>query len=269
MSELSLSAPGSARSLEPPGVGRNRLSIAVFLDSPDENWLAMNLAGEMLLTEWKTSLASEVEPAGFSIDLPRVARRVPTFGTSKRALQLDKLAGRFLVYPPLAVRERRRHDFFHVVDHSYAQLVHVLPRERTGVYCHDLNAFRSLLEPEKQPRSALFRAMQGVAFHGLRAARIVFYSTGTVRAEIEAAGIVPPSRLVQAPYGIAAELRPPKVVVDGTPKRTSSSRASAIGRISSTLGARFSASASTSSSRRSPAFGTATRISTSSRGARS
>jgi glycosyltransferase involved in cell wall biosynthesis len=185
-----------------------RLSIAVFLDSPDENWLAMNLAGEMLLTEWKTSFASQVEPTGFSIDLPQVARRLPSLARSKTALQFDKLAGRFLVYPPIVARERSRHDFFHVVDHSYAQLVHALPRARTGVYCHDLNAFRSIVAPAKQRRSAWFRGIQGVTLAGLRSARVVFYSTNTVRSEIEALRIVPASRLVQAPYGIAAELTP-------------------------------------------------------------
>jgi glycosyltransferase involved in cell wall biosynthesis len=185
---------------------RERLSIAVFLDSPDENWLAMNLAGEMLVTEWKTSLAAEVEPTGFTIALPRLARRLLPARRAEPAFKLDRLAGRFLVYPPLVARERRRHDFFHVVDHSYAHLVHMLPHAQTGVYCHDLDAFRSVLEPEKRPRSALFRAMQGVTLRGLRSARIVFYSTNTVRAQIEAAGIIPSSRLVQAPYGITAEL---------------------------------------------------------------
>jgi glycosyltransferase involved in cell wall biosynthesis len=185
-----------------------RPSIAVFLDSPDENWLAMNLAGEMLLGEWKTSLASEVDPAAFTIDLPHFARRVPRVGRSRAALQLDIVAGRFLVYPPRALSERGRHDFFHIVDHSYAQLVHVLPHHRTGVYCHDLDAFRSLLEPTKQSKPAWLRAIQWVTLLGLRSARIVFYSTNTVREEIERSGIIPASRLVQAPYGIATEFRP-------------------------------------------------------------
>jgi glycosyltransferase involved in cell wall biosynthesis len=182
----------------------SRPSIAVFLDSPDENWVAMNFVGEMLLGQWKTVLAADVEPSAFSIDLPRFARRLPWLPAA-RAFKIDCGAGRFLAYPPLAVRERQRHDFFHIVDHSYAQLVHVLPHERTGVYCHDLDAFRSLLEPAKQPRPPWFRALQGITLLGLCSARFVFYSTETVRREIERRGFVPASRLVHAPYGIADE----------------------------------------------------------------
>jgi glycosyltransferase involved in cell wall biosynthesis len=182
----------------------SRPSIAVFLDSPDENWVAMNFVGEMLLNQWKTVLSSSVDPSAFSIDLPNFARRLPRLARA-RAFKIDCGAGRFLAYPPLAARERRRHNFFHVVDHSYAQLVHVLPHERTGVYCHDLDAFRSLLEPAKQPRPPWFRALQGITLLGLCSARFVFYSTETVRAEIERRGLVRTSRLVHAPYGIAEE----------------------------------------------------------------
>jgi len=183
-----------------------RPSIAVFLDSPDENWVAMNFVGEMLLGEWKTTLAADVDPSAFSIDLPRFARRVPRLSPGF-AFKIDCAAGRFVSYPPVAARERGRHDFFHVVDHSYAQLVHVLPSERTGVYCHDLDAFRSVLEPAKRPRPTWFRAMQGIALLGLRSARVVFYSTQVVRDEIERNGLVPASRLVHAPYGIAPEFQ--------------------------------------------------------------
>lgn len=186
----------------------NRSKIAVFLDSPDENWLAMNLAGEMLLGEWKTSLAAEVSPAAFTIDLPHFARNLPRVGRTRAALQLDVAAGRFIVYPPRAVRESRRHDFFHIVDHSYAQLVHVLPHQRTGVYCHDLDAFRAILGPTRQVKAPWFRAMQWVTLLGLRSAALVFHSTSAVRNEIERTGIVPASRLVRAPYGIAAEFTP-------------------------------------------------------------
>ena len=40
-------------------------------------------------------------------------------------------------------------DVFHVVDHSYSQLVHRLPATRTVVTCHDLDTFRSILRPDE------------------------------------------------------------------------------------------------------------------------
>jgi glycosyltransferase involved in cell wall biosynthesis len=190
------------------GVSRapaSRPSIAVFCDSPDENWRAMDLAGEMLVREWSTSLGDRVEPVPFSIDLPKIARNVPRLAARRTAFNFDRVAGRFLVYPAYAAIQRPRFDFFHVVDHTYAQLVHVLPKARTGVFCHDLDAFRSLIDRGRDPRPSWYRAMQGVSLHGLRSAAIVFFSTKVVRAEIEAAGLVPPSRLVQAPYGISPE----------------------------------------------------------------
>jgi glycosyltransferase involved in cell wall biosynthesis len=121
------------------------------------------------------------------------------------AFNFDRAAGRFLVYPARALRQRGRFDFYHVVDHTYAQLVHVLPPERTGVFCHDLDAFRCLLRFGGEKRPQWFRSMQRVALLGMQRAAIVFYSTDVVRSQIEREGFVHPERLVQAPYGISPE----------------------------------------------------------------
>src|SRR5205823_1258570 len=96
-------------------------------------------------------------------------------------------------------------DLFHVVDHSYAQLVHTLPPERTGVYCHDLDAFRCLLEPSREPRPRWFRAIARRILHGLQKAAIVFHSTLAIRRQMERFGLIDPQRLVHAPYGISPE----------------------------------------------------------------
>jgi glycosyltransferase involved in cell wall biosynthesis len=96
-------------------------------------------------------------------------------------------------------------DFYHIADHSYAHLALVLPPERTGVYCHDIDAFRSLLEPEQEPRPAWYQAMSRRILRGLQSCAVVFYSTAEVRKQIEHYQLVEPSRLVQAPLGIATE----------------------------------------------------------------
>lgn len=179
------------------------LEIGVFLDPKSESWRAMDVCGEMLLGAWR-AMANEVTATALTVDLPRVARRArlpPSF-----ALNADRLAGRFVAYPAYAARQRGRFDFFHVVDHSYAQIVHVLPHARTGVFCHDLDAFRAIVEPERERRGAAFRAMQSVTLRGLESAAVVFYSTNLVRSEIERARLVPSSRLVKAPYGVSAGL---------------------------------------------------------------
>jgi glycosyltransferase involved in cell wall biosynthesis len=96
-------------------------------------------------------------------------------------------------------------DCFHVCDHSYAHLVHVLPPERTGVFCHDLDCFRCLLDPQREPRPRWFRAMSRRILRGMQKAAVVFYSTEELGRRIREACIVDPDRLVHAPYGVAPE----------------------------------------------------------------
>jgi glycosyltransferase involved in cell wall biosynthesis len=179
------------------------LAIGVFLDPAGESWRAMDVCGEMLVREWR-AMNSQVSATPLTIDLPRVVRRSPL--PPSLAFNVDRIAGRFVTYPAYAARQRGRFDFFHVIDHSYAQIVHVLPRKRTGVFCHDLDAFRSIVDPARESRGAAFRAMQSIALRGLKSAAVVFYTTNLVREEIERAQLVPSSRLVQAPYGVSSGL---------------------------------------------------------------
>ena len=93
-------------------------------------------------------------------------------------------------YPRLASTLAARFDLFHIVDHSYAQLVHRLPPERTIVTCHDLDTFRSVLDPELEPRSPMFRAMTRHILDGLRkAGHIACDSHATRDALVAKAGI--------------------------------------------------------------------------------
>jgi len=76
------------------------------------------------------------------------------------------------------------------------------------VYCHDLDAFRSILEPEKEPRPWWFRRLARRILDGLKRAAVVFHSTAVVGQRLATAGIVHRERLVYAPYGVAAEFTP-------------------------------------------------------------
>lgn len=184
--------------------------LAVLFDAVGEDWPSMDLCGQMLLEQlqlqapYNQRLAAErIQPA-----LPRLARRALRSGASRLALNLDRVAGRYLAYPLRAAALRRRCSLFHVVDHSYAHLVHALPPERAGVFCHDLDLFRCLLEPRAEPRTAAFRALARTVLRGMQRAALVFHTTAAVRAEIERNGLVDPARLVQAPLGVAPELHP-------------------------------------------------------------
>jgi glycosyltransferase involved in cell wall biosynthesis len=97
---------------------------------------------------------------------------------------------RFWDYPRILREVAHAYDVFHVVDHSYAQLVHALPAQRTLVTCHDLDTFRSVLQPAFEPRSAGYRVMTRRILSGLRqAGHIACDSEATRDALIQLAGV--------------------------------------------------------------------------------
>jgi glycosyltransferase involved in cell wall biosynthesis len=92
---------------------------------------------------------------------------------------------------------------FHVVDHTYAQLVHELPSARTVVTCHDIDAFRSVLEPDRDRRGLLYRAMTRRILDGLaRAAHVTCDSIAT-RDALLRHGVIDPARLDVVYLGVA------------------------------------------------------------------
>ena len=185
---------------------QGRLDIAVFFDAPEENWPSMDLSGAMLFEQWRSSPSLGVAPTRVSIRIPSLVRRVA--GPRSAAFNADRALTRYVAYPLRALATRRPGRLFHVVDHSYAQLVHALPGARTGVYCHDLDVFQPLLSPGKRPPSRAMRALARVLLEGMRSAAIVFHSTREVGSLLETRGLVERSRLVLAPFGVGAEFEP-------------------------------------------------------------
>jgi glycosyltransferase involved in cell wall biosynthesis len=182
--------------------------LAVLCDYPEEGWPSMDLVAEMLLAHLPS--AGEGAWRGERICPPfrPVFRYSPFVGRRHAAFNGDRFLNRYLFFPGHARRIAREFHLFHVADHSYAQLVHQLPPERTGVYCHDLDAFRCLFAPQQAPRPAWFRALMRHVLRGLQKASIVFYSTASVRREAEVHGLFDDDRWIHAPYGISPEFRP-------------------------------------------------------------
>jgi glycosyltransferase involved in cell wall biosynthesis len=96
------------------------------------------------------------------------------------------------------------YDVYHVIDHSYGQLVHRLPAARTVVTCHDLDTFRSLLRPEDERRSPAFKAMMRRVLSGVQRAARVLAVTTAIRDELIAHRLVPADRIVVVPNGVGA-----------------------------------------------------------------
>jgi glycosyltransferase involved in cell wall biosynthesis len=182
------------------------LRLALFPDYPAEGWPSMDLCAEMLHTHLGPALAGRVQ-ATWALP-PFRPRITQSLGRRKWTHNADRLLNRWLDYPLYARRQMRRFAAFHVVDHSNAQLVRVLPAERTGVLVHDVDTFRSVLEPERVRRGNWFRALAWQTLRGLQQAALVFYTTAAVRADLLRWNVVEPSRLIQALPGIAAEFAP-------------------------------------------------------------
>jgi glycosyltransferase involved in cell wall biosynthesis len=177
--------------------------VAVVCDLREEKWHSMDAVADLLL---------EGAGAGHGLRLERVCppmrRRLSREGANGRRFNADRLFNRFWDYPRHLRARRAGFDLFHVVDHSYAQLVHHLPHGRTVVTCHDLDAFRCLLEPARDPRPPLFRAMARRVLAGLvKAARVACVSEAT-RDELLAHGLVPPERLTVIPNGVREAFGP-------------------------------------------------------------
>ncbi len=178
--------------------------LAVLPDFPAEGWPSMDLCADMLTAHLPGDVSAERVCPPFR----RVFTRLPTLGKRNAAFNADRLLNRFVTFPKYARSEANRFELFHVVDHSYAQLVHALPAARTGVYCHDLDAFRCLLDPPRDPRPRWFRRLARRTLAGLQKAAVVFHSTTAVGDELKRYGLVDPAKLVSAPYGVAAEFTP-------------------------------------------------------------
>jgi glycosyltransferase involved in cell wall biosynthesis len=180
--------------------------LAVICDLLEENWPSMDLVADVLFQRLASAEPPLFEPVRVR---PPFARRFTRFivpgARRAAAFNADRLLNRLWDYPRHLRRERGRFDFHHVCDHTYANVVHALWRGRTGVFCHDLDAFRCLLQPEVEPRPRWFRAMARQILTGLQKADVVFHSTATVRDQIVRYGLVDERRLVHASYGISKE----------------------------------------------------------------
>jgi glycosyltransferase involved in cell wall biosynthesis len=178
------------------------LHLAVARDFRAELWPSMDLVADQLLANLPATIAAEVIAPNFR----RLLSRLPF--ARRAGFNADRLVNRHLLLPRAARRVAGRFDFVHVVDHTYAHVVNSVPSGRAGVYCHDLDAFRCLLEPEQEPRPWWFRKLANRTLDGLKQAAVVFHSTHSVGNRLLDRGIVAADRLVYAPYGVAAEFVP-------------------------------------------------------------
>ncbi|WP_406701338.1 glycosyltransferase (plasmid) [Singulisphaera sp. Ch08] len=174
----------------------NRTRLAIVCDFPEEGWPSMDLMGEMILTHLGQGHSDAFAATRVC---PAYRHRLGRWPGTRRlglARNADRVLNRFWDYPRALTQRVRRGEFdlFHLVDHSYAQLVHVIPAGRAVVTCHDLDTFRCLLEPEREPRPRWFRALARRTLAGLRAAAAVVCDSEATRNALLAHGLIHESR---------------------------------------------------------------------------
>ncbi len=192
------------------------MRVALLCDYPEESWPSMDLVGEMI--------AGHLDPEEFEVrricpDFRHRAMRVPILNRTvpRFAANADRVWNRMIDYPRGLRRIVKSHQFdiFHVVDHSYSQLVHALPWERTVVTCHDLDTFRYILEPQRYPRPAWFRAMIRRVMSGLSRAAAVACDSAATRDALAALQLLSYERLHVVHLGVHPECSPePDVEAD-------------------------------------------------------
>jgi glycosyltransferase involved in cell wall biosynthesis len=184
-----------------------RVKVAILADMLEEGWPSMDLAADMLLAELQRTHAQRVEarlvrPALIPVTAWRRDEAPPT---------RDRVLNRYWLYRRAVRTVREWADVFHIIDHSYAHLVHGLPAERTVVTCHDIDAFvrsqRRGDDSSRLPGYLVRRTATGLA----RAARVVCPSRATASAlsalgNVAFADIAVVPNGVDEPHGSPAEL---------------------------------------------------------------
>jgi glycosyltransferase involved in cell wall biosynthesis len=176
------------------------IRVALCADFPEEGWPSMDRVAGMLLDHLRRLHAGAIDVTPV---VPPFVRRATMIGArlGGSRFTVDRMLNRYWDYPRHVGRLGDDFDVFHVIDHSYSQLIHRLPSHRTVVTCHDLDTFRSILHPEDEPRSQPFRAMARHVLEGMRRAARVTCDTTVIKQELVGRALIPPARLVVAPVG--------------------------------------------------------------------
>ena len=180
--------------------------LAILCDIAEENWPSMDLVGDMLFQHLQRDYADLFAAARLA---PPWRRRLTRVAHGSRHLfNADRLLNRFWDYQRWLQNRKQEFDLFHVIDHSYGQLLHHLPAERTIVTCHDLDTFRSILASQTEPRSLLFRRMMSHVLSGFQKAALVACVSQATRDELLTHDLFAPERLRVVPNGVHPSCRP-------------------------------------------------------------
>jgi glycosyltransferase involved in cell wall biosynthesis len=161
----------------------------------------MDLNGDLLYRFLAEDHAPEIAATRVRPEFRQRLMRIPMLEETV-AWNADRLINRFVDYPHWLRNRRSAFDLFHLVDHSYAQLVHYLPPQRTIVTCHDLDTFRCLLEPEQERRPRWFRTMAQRILNGFQLAAHVICNSNATRGQLLHYRLFSPNRITVIHSGV-------------------------------------------------------------------
>ena len=184
-----------------------RPRIAVVADLTEERWHSMNLVAEILMLGLRSPAARRVDATQIRPSMVRRLTRVPGLGRLSQVATADRIINRLWDYRRTLSAHADDFDLFHIVDHSYAHLVTVLPPERSLVMCHDVDAFAGVL-PGTEGQSMVGRLLGERLLTGLVAARKIVCGSEATRNALLASGIFDAARLVVVPYGLHPSCTP-------------------------------------------------------------
>lgn len=176
--------------------------LGIVCDLVEEDWTSMDLVGNMLVKELRGLYAHNFVTTQLRPCYRRHFRKLKLVDRAERAFN------RFAKYPLWLLRQRRNFDLFHIVDHSYAHLVHCVPAHRTIVTCNDTDAFQCLLEPTRERRSLSFKRIAARILSGLtKAAQIICISRATAD-ELATSYGISPQRITVVHLGVSPVFTP-------------------------------------------------------------
>lgn len=182
--------------------------VGIVCDLLEEHWHSMDHVADMLLANLRNRFYSEAIAVRLRPNFANRFSAVPGFGSSKLSRNVDRLLNRFWYFPRYLALNAQGFDVFHIVDHSYAHLVHSLSDSPVIVTCHDLDAIRCILDPATAPHSIVMRAMAKQILTGMQKAALVACASNATRAELIDHGIVPLQRTVVVHNGVDATFAP-------------------------------------------------------------
>lgn len=193
--------PGHEDSLNLPG-RRPPMRVALVCDMLEEGWASMDLFGDMLNACYQSGYAAMVSVEQLRPPLRTRLSRLPFRRAAGALWNADRLINRFFDYPRWLKQRAARFDLFHLIDHSYGQLSFALPRESTVVTCHDLDTFRCLLEPDREPRPRWFRQMAQKSLSGFQQCAHVICPSEATRSQLLAHKLFPERQVTVIPPGV-------------------------------------------------------------------